>query len=1112
MNRQAWTSRSDFLVHPGELYVGVRSASPYVQPGEDLRIDAIVTDLDGAAVADRAFVLEAGRVEEELVNGEWEEEVVDPETCEEVSADEPVSCTFSPEIPGSYRITATVVDDQGRTSRTELTRWVAGGEPVPSRGVDQEGVELIPDAEEYAPGDVAEVLVQAPFSDATGLLSVSRGDRVSTETFAIEGFAATVAVPIEEDHVPNLTVRVDLVGTTPRTDADGVPVEDAPARPAFARGEIDLPIPPVNRTLEVTAEPRDPTVTPGGETTVDLTVVDAGGAPVADAELAVVVVDEAVLALTGYELVDPLAVFYGPIFSEVWSRHGRDLLRLLDVQELVAAGGGGGGSGGPVSTLAPLPATGPGDGEADFALESGAGRNSAGGGQTGLTIAPRTDFDPLAVFEPAVTTDADGNATVEVPVPDNLTRYRVMVVAADGPDHFGTAEANITARLPLMVRPSAPRFLNFGDTFELPVVVQNQSDEDREVDVVIETANLTLTEGAGRRVSVPANDRVEVRFPATTDEVGTAQFRAVVRSGDGGDGGSDGDAAEVSLPVYTPATAEAFATYGVIDEGAVMQPLEAPEGVFPQFGGLEVDTSSTALQALTDAVLYVHEYDYQSADAYASRILTVVSLEDVLAAFGAEGLPSPDELTAGVAGDIDGLVQLQQSDGGFRAWSGSPRTDPFVTIQAVQALVAAQAQGYAVPAEPLQRGLGYLRDIESHFPADYGQEVRDTLTAYALNVRWRAGDRDTVGAVLLFGRAGDSLGVDALAWLWPVLDDEAARGTIEQTLANRVIETAGAATFATDYGDEAYLLAYSDRRTDGIVLDSLITEAPDSDLIPKVVAGLLGNQTRGRWNNIQENTFILLALHRYFETFEAVTPDFVARVWLGDLYAGEHTYAGRTTDRGRTLVPMAEVVEGGDDDLIVQKDGAGRLYYRLGLRYAPDDLDLEPLDRGFVVQRTYEGVDDPDDVTRDEDGVWHFRAGAKVRVRLSLVAESRRTHAILLDPLPAGTEPLNPALAVTETLPPLADVPDSDGGGFYEDAPYERLIYPWWQWYEHDNLRDDRAEAYTSLLPAGTYEYSYITRATTPGRFVVPPARAEEIYAPETFGRGASAVVVVEDS
>jgi uncharacterized protein YfaS (alpha-2-macroglobulin family) len=65
-------------------------------------------------------------------------------------------------------------------------------------------------------------------------------------------------------------------------------------------------------------------------------------------------------------------------------------------------------------------------------------------------------------------------------------------------------------------------------------------------------------------------------------------------------------------------------------------------------------------------------------------------------------------------------------------------------------------------------------------------------------------------------------------------------------------------------------------------------------------------------------------------------------------------------------------------------------------------------------------------------------------------------------------------------------------------------------WFEHQNFRDERAEAFTSLLWEGVYNYTYVTRATTPGKFVVPPAKAEEMYAPETFGRTGTDFVNVE--
>jgi hypothetical protein len=209
--------------------------------------------------------------------------------------------------------------------------------------------------------------------------------------------------------------------------------------------------------------------------------------------------------------------------------------------------------------------------------------------------------------------------------------------------------------------------------------------------------------------------------------------------------------------------------------------------------------------------------------------------------------------------------------------------------------------------------------------------------------------------------------------------------------SRRAVDTAGAVTFTTATGaDDEYLALSSDRRTDGLLLDALLAVQPTSDLIPKVVAGLLAAQTAGRWDNVQENAFILLALKHYFDTAEKATPDFVARVWLGDRYAGDQTFSGRSTDRNLVTLPTAQLLDTGDADLTISKEGAGRLYYRIGLRTAPTDLHLGPLDRGFVVARTYEGVDDAGDVSRDADGTWHVKAGARVRVRLTMVAESQR--------------------------------------------------------------------------------------------------------------------------
>ncbi len=275
-------------------------------------------------------------------------------------------------------------------------------------------------------------------------------------------------------------------GSAPRLDDKGQPVPGAPPRPAYATGSLSLAIPPLSRTLTMTLEPAASALAPGEETSLALTVVDAAGQPVENAELAIVVVDEAILALSGYTLADPLAVFYAARSANTSSTYGRSSIVLANPQELLAqiarrTGGMGGGDDACLADAAAPMATA--SLEMEQSLSRGvrpwqrrrrpmaaampAAAEAAAAAQASTPIAVRTDFNPLALFAPAVRTDADGQATVTYKLPDNLTRYRVMVVAATE-QQFGSAETNITARLPLMVRPSAPRFLNFGDHFQLP--------------------------------------------------------------------------------------------------------------------------------------------------------------------------------------------------------------------------------------------------------------------------------------------------------------------------------------------------------------------------------------------------------------------------------------------------------------------------------------------------------------------------------------------------------------------------------------------------------------------------------------------------------------------
>src|SRR5699024_629449 len=127
-----------------------------------------------------------------------------------------------------------------------------------------------------------------------------------------------------------------------------------------------------------------------------------------------------------------------------------------------------------------------------------------------------------------------------------------------------------------------------------------------------------------------------------------------------------------------------------------------------------------------------------------------------------------------------------------------------------------------------------------------------------------------------------SLSLESIGWLFTVVKDDKDSSVRVQELTryveNLIDETAATAQFTTSYEDRENVLMHSDRRTDAILLEGWMHTQPDSELIVKLVRGLETSRTRGRWGNTQENSFVLLALEHYFQTYEAQTPNFVANL------------------------------------------------------------------------------------------------------------------------------------------------------------------------------------------------------------------------------------------
>lgn len=1081
VDRRAVAATAGTLVHPADRYVGIRTDQTFLGKDDPLEVEVIAVDIEGRPLPGSAVAV---TLHPSPGFGPTLDEIKAPvDRCALVTAEAPSTCRFKPPGAGRYLVRADVKDARGRTSRTETTVYWAGETPS-VESAETETLELAPDRESFTPGDTALVTVRSPIGEARGFALVVGADIRSIAPLVISGGRGEIRVPITERLVPEVALEAWVAGGTS-------------TRPRSAAGRIGLDVDPAGDRLTVEVVPAKRTTAPGAETAVEIRVRDATGAPVPGAEVTLAVVDEAVLALTGSEWPDPLERLLPEPGRWVRALHARESL-LLDRADPRSG-----------ASIAPEP---PPTRATAFALGSSSsvfGPAAESGMEKGLTGEPspielRADLRPMAHFEPAALTERDGRVEVRFTVPDDLTRYRARAIAATKGRAFGRGETSFVVQKPVSIQPGLPRFLSLGDRPELPYVVTNRTDAEVEVVAAIDAAGVELSGPLGLRARVPANDRVELRFPAEVRAVGQAALRAVIEAG------PHTDAVKTALPIYAPVTREAFAEHGSLAGGALERRLELPEDAAKAVGGLELELSPTRLLAAKDAFRSVVTYPFLCAEQRASRLLAWAALRDLRVLFEGDDLPSAEALRAQAKADVERLVETQRPDGSWAFWPASRRPDPFLTAHVLHALLRAQKAEVAAPPEVLERAAEWLRGLPRGIPEEASPAARAAIEAHAEWVLSLRGATPGKRVEAILEAAGGAAGAptEVLAWLYGVavrLGGSSIQESLQRALASRIAVTAKTAHLVSAYDEAGHLVLHGAQRADAIYLLGLLepsagTKGTADPLVEKLLAGLLaGRGPSGAWSSTQENAWALLAVARYAAAFEGADPDMTARAWLADRLAFEGEFSSRQDPRQALTVPMSWLLEHPDARTVsLGVEGVGRLYYRLGIAFGPEDLKTEPAARGFTVRRRYEAVDDPEDVERTNDG-WRVRPGARVRIRLEVVARGPRHHVALVDRLPAGLEPLHPELDRLDVPPPIDDT-DADGGAF---APGW-----WWDW-EHHNLRDTGVEVFATDLSPGLHRFTYLARATTPGRYVVAPARAEEMYAPETYGHTAAERVEV---
>ena len=344
---------------------------------------------------------------------------------------------------GRYLVAFSYRDDRGRSFTSATTYQVAGGGPYEERESREKPYQVLPlaaDRPAYEPGQTAKIALRPKRPVSCYLVTLEQEGLLQHRVVMAKKDLKDLEIPILAEFVPN--VYVSVLALTPRGEFPVFAGRYDTEAPGFYWGNLNLSVRQEVEHLQVKISPevKDLRAEPGANVTLDFAVLNQKGQGV-EAEMAVAVVDEAVLALTGFKTptLEQLTRFDGPLGVFTF-----DLRAWLLHQT-------------PYYLARNDPLTG------------GGGLNAA------MMAKLRKRFEPVAYFNPALRTGPDGRAQVSFTLPDNMTSYRIYAVTADRGSGFASPERSLTATKDFYLEPGLPSFFNQGDRFKFQVAAFNNT-------------------------------------------------------------------------------------------------------------------------------------------------------------------------------------------------------------------------------------------------------------------------------------------------------------------------------------------------------------------------------------------------------------------------------------------------------------------------------------------------------------------------------------------------------------------------------------------------------------------------------------------------------------
>ncbi len=1069
-DRRQVTSRIQSIVHRGHFYIGLKPASLFIPHENDLEIDVIAATPEGRLISGkdiqiRLVLREWHSVRKSTIGGRfrWDSEEKDTliGTKEIQSGDTPETLVFQPDKSGFYLIQAEAQDKSGNTITTTSSVYITGKDYIPWHRDNDDAIEVIPDSAHYQPGDTAELLIKSPYEKTLALITVERESILESRMIEIEGSMHKFQFPVTSKHIPNVFISVILVqGRTDLIQDENRNRSDL-GKPAFKLGYCQLNIDPSEKKLDIQAETDRFTYQPGDKVTLDFQVSTPSGKG-KPAEVSVAVVDTGVLNLIGFQTPDPFSLFY---------RHHPLSVHTTETRHHV------------ISQIF--------FGEKGENVSGAVGEARAPGYASLSEILLRKDFRALAYWNPEYRTGADGRGQVEFELPDNLTKFRIMLVALTKDSCFGREMTDFQVNKPLLLRPSLPRFSRVEDNFKAGVVVQNNSSESGDITLQCSAQGISMPRsGQKHKIHLQKGQSQEILFDFTADKPGRARFsfRAVM--------GTYSDGLEAEIPVYQPRQSETVAVFNQTGQ-SVSEVIRIPEKTYPEYSSLDFYASPSAISGIRGSLRYLREYPYLCLEQRISSILPFLLAEEIIRDFSLSA-NSAESNRRYIRNTLSALDSYQKNDGGFSLWPDSRLSSPFLSGYAAFCLMQAQKAGYPISQSGLDRVMDYLAQIAGdkvqfrNHP--YTQETSLSVRAFALYLLALAG-RPEPGYTEKIYAERSQLTTFGKTMLLKAMHYEKgypeAKKLLLQEMLNSIKVSSTQAHFENDESSSGRWIYSSSLRTTALVLQTLLEMDIQHDFIPAMVRWLISRREAGRWATTQDNFFAFYALNQYYQTYEDSDPDFMLKAELETEQILEASMT-KVTDTIHKDIHLKQWPAGTSKTLSIEKSGPGTLYYETRMHYVPRQSS-GARDEGFSIQKQF--------LTLEGEPLNELKSGDLVIVSLRIITPQERLFVMVEDPVPAGLEAVNPEFKIESREM------------HHKMQQWARQVEkdsPLWRGFNHIEIHSDRIRLFADSLAPGIHYHHYLARILLPGKFQMPATKAEEMYSPEVFGRNDEKIITIK--